>query len=208
MAPLGSSNQSSKQPDGSSINPDLSKGEPESSSIEPQQKNNEATVSADKSLVWIDTRAKKCVVSKPIFGTDSPESNQVLIEQVSSIAGKSHGEDHLLAFKSAMATIDGIGVKDTLEGLLAVQMMGIHNLTMECLKHATLENQTAAVIDANINRVTKLSRTFTAQMEALNRHRGTIIQQMVVENVNVNGGGRTIVGPVNQDNRGSPKNDG
>jgi hypothetical protein len=48
-----------------------------------------------------------------------------------------------------------------------------------------------------VNRANKLLRTFTAQMEALNRHRRPVGQQMVVGNVNVNDGGQAIVGPVN-----------
>jgi len=96
----------------------------------------------------------------------------------------------------------GIGAKDELEGLLAVQMMGVHNLALECLKRASLEKQTTEAMDANINRATKLLRTFTAQMEALNRHRGKISQQVVAGNVNVNEGGRAIVGPVSRDGHG------
>ncbi len=53
-------------------------------------------------------------------------------------------------------------------------------------------------MDANINHATKLTRTYTAQMEALNRHRGKVGQQMLVGNVNVNEGGQAIVGPVSR----------
>jgi len=88
-----------------------------------------------------------------------------------------------------------------------VQMMGVHNLAMECLKRASSEKQTTEGVDAHINRATKLLRTFTTQMEALNRHRGKVSQQVVVGNVNVNEGGRAIVGPVSHDDcgRASPK---
>ena len=53
-------------------------------------------------------------------------------------------------------------------------------------------------VDANVNRAVRLLRTFTAQMEGLNRHRGKGGQQMVVGNVNVNDGGQAIVGTVNK----------
>ena len=75
-------------------------------------------------------------------------------------------------------------------------MMGVHNLAMECLRRASLEGQTFEGVDANVNRAVRLLRTFTSQMEALNRHRGKVGQQMVVGNVNVNDGGQAIVGPV------------
>ena len=57
-------------------------------------------------------------------------------------------------------------------------------------------------MDANILRATKLLRTFTTQMEALNRHRGKVGQPMVVGNVNVNEGGQAIVGAVRHDGSG------
>ena len=53
-------------------------------------------------------------------------------------------------------------------------MMGVHNLAMECLMRASSEKQTIEGVDANINRATKLLRTFTTQMEPLNRHRGKV----------------------------------
>lgn len=61
--------------------------------------------------------------------------------------------------------------------------------------------------DRNMNRATKLLRTFTTQMEALNRPCGKIGQPVVVGNVNVSDGGQAIVGPVSHDGSGkaSPK---
>jgi hypothetical protein len=42
----------------------------------------------------------------------------------------------------------------------------------------------------------KLARTFTTQMEALKRYRGTGEQKMVVEHVHVHQGGQAIVGQI------------
>ena len=44
----------------------------------------------------------------------------------------------------------------------------------------------------------KLTRTFTSQMEALNRHRGKGQQKMTVEHVHVHDRGQAIVGSVTQ----------
>ena len=52
--------------------------------------------------------------------------------------------------------------------------------------------------NANLNQATKLTRTFTTQMEALNRHRGKGQQKMTVEHVHVHDGGQAIVGSVTQ----------
>ena len=58
------------------------------------------------------------------------------------------------------------------------------------------QGQTPEGVDSNVHRAVRLLRTFTSQMEALNRNRGKVSQQMVVGNVNVNEGGQAIVGSV------------
>jgi hypothetical protein len=88
-----------------------------------------------------------------------------------------------------------IAPKDALEGILAVQMVGVHQAAIEFLGRAMVRHTTLRATDANVNRANKLLRTFTAQLEALNRHRGKITQAMVVGNVNVSDGGQAIVGP-------------
>lgn len=95
-----------------------------------------------------------------------------------------------------LAALHGINPKNELEGMLAVQMVGVHNLAMECMKRAMLEDQTTAGVDTNVNRATKLLRTFTAQIEALNRYRGKGQQKVIVKHVHVNEGGQAIVGNV------------
>lgn len=80
-------------------------------------------------------------------------------------------------------------------------MTGVHSLAMQCLKRAS-HSPNLETLDARINRATKLLRKFTTQMETLDRHRGKIGQQMVVENVNVNEGGQAIVGPVSHNGHG------
>ena len=195
-------NQQSKT---SSSNNSLVKIKPESLPTGLQKKSTDINASNDKLSLTIDDSTQTMTINKPIFGTDNKNSSSALLEQAYSIAPTAAGNDPLLNFKFVLATIDGIGAKDPLEGLLAAQMMGFHNLTMDCLKRASRGDQ--ITMDANINRATKLTRSFTALMEALNRHRGKIPQQMIVGNVNVNDGGRAIVGPVSHDSRGKATQD-
>lgn len=131
-----------------------------------------------------------------IFGTNSEDSTLALAKQVIGVVPTTAGKLDSQNVKWALTTVYGIGPKDELEGLLAVQMIGVHSLAIECLRRASVEGQTTVAMDDNINRATKLLRTFTTQMEALNRHRGKVGQSMVVGNVNVNDGGQAIVGPV------------
>ncbi len=110
-------------------------------------------------------------------------------------------------WNSLLAMLHDIAPKDPLEGLLAVQMVGVHQAAMEFLGRAMVGGRTLQATDANVNRANKLLRTFTAQLEALNRHRGKITQPMVVGNVNVSDGGQAIVGSVNHPGPGKVSKD-
>ena len=72
---------------------------------------------------------------------------------------------------NAMAFLNGIQPQDEIEGMLAVQMIAVHNVAMETLKRSMITGQTFEGEEANINRANKMLRTFTAQMEALKRYR-------------------------------------
>ncbi|MCJ7601808.1 MAG: hypothetical protein MUO63_09955 [Desulfobulbaceae bacterium] len=117
------------------------------------------------------------------------------VAQTSFGLTKDNSAEHL---NKLTPMLRGINPQDELEGMLACQMVGVHNLAMEVMKRAMLKDQTVNGVTENVNRATKLLRTFTAQMEALNRHRGKGQQKMTVEHVHVHQGGQAIVGNVNQ----------
>jgi len=98
------------------------------------------------------------------------------------------------AFNNAAKLIEGIGPKDTIEGMIAVQMVAIHGLTMENSKKASCGNVSAEVGQKYINNTMKLSRTFAAQMDALKKYRSGGAQKITVEHVTVESGGQAIVG--------------
>ena len=91
--------------------------------------------------------------------------------------------------------IKGINPQDQIEGMLAIKMIGIHYAAMDCLEKAK-DSKYLDLRESYLNFATKLSRTFTMQMEALNRHRGKGQQKMTVEHVHVNAGGQAIIGTV------------
>lgn len=91
-----------------------------------------------------------------------------------------------------------IGPKTGLEGMLAMQMVGVHNLCMEAMSKAAIKNSSVEALNSATNRVTKLTRTFVAQIEALTRHRNKGKQKMTIEHVHVNSGGQAIIGAVQQ----------
>ena len=79
-------------------------------------------------------------------------------------------------------------------------MIGVHEAAMECLQQSRLPEQTPAGRDANLKHAVKFMGLFTKQLEALDRLRGKGQQKMTVERVNVEYGGRAVVGHVH----GSP----
>lgn len=97
--------------------------------------------------------------------------------------------------KAALATVEGLGLKDELEAMLAVQMVATHALGMRMMERAAAaknwgESQLAC------NFANKLMRTFAAQTEALAKLRRDGEQIVRVEHVNVLPGGQAVVGNV------------
>ena len=100
-------------------------------------------------------------------------------------------------FNHALAILQGINPKDEIEGMLAIQMVGVHNLAMEMLRRAIIDGQYPDAVEANTKRANKLLRTFSTQLEALQKYRGKTTQQkVIVEHVHVHQGGQAIVGNV------------
>src|SRR3954468_23350751 len=95
-----------------------------------------------------------------------------------------------------IAALMGIGPKDELEGMMAAQLVAAHNAAMECYRRAMISEQTFEGRRENLTQANKLSRTYAALVEALNRHRGKGQQKVTVEHVNVHAGGQAVVGAV------------
>jgi hypothetical protein len=136
---------------------------------------------------------------KEVFGTEDQELQNQLLNQAAGAVPDLVGRE-LQSSEYVVAAVHGIRPKDPLEGMLAVQLVAAHTMAMECLKRAALPNQIDLGVEVNINRGTKLMRTFASLTEALSRYRGKGEQKMIVEHVHVHKGGQAIVGPVSQNN--------
>ena len=147
---------------------------------------------------------------KQTFGTEDRELQSQLLRQATSVVSDFEGRE-LKTMDHVAAALHGIGPRDGLEGMVAVQMVALHTLAMECMGRAATREQTDLGVEVNINRATKLMRTFANQTEALGRYRGKGEQKMIVEHVHVYKGGQAIVGQVSQKNtrsmRTTPVND-
>ena len=90
-----------------------------------------------------------------------------------------------------------VAPRDPLEGMLAAQLLGLHEAAMECLRRGAVAGQTFEGRQANLGQANKLARSYAVLLEALDRHRGKGRPQVVrVERVTVNAGGQAIVGAV------------
>ena len=80
--------------------------------------------------------------------------------------------------------------------MLVAQLIASHNAAMECYERAMLRKQNFDGRHENLKQATKLSRTYAALTEALDRHCGKGQQRITVEHVHVHAGAQAIVGAV------------
>jgi hypothetical protein len=131
------------------------------------------------------------------FGTTDIDVLNLFVDQIQNVSGFGpSGEDHAKALNSTLPLLLAIRPENEVETMLAAQMVGIHAMTMSMMRRAMLPDQTVEGVSNNVNRVTKLSRTFISLLEALNKHRGKGKQKITVEHVTVNEGGQAVVGNV------------
>jgi hypothetical protein len=102
--------------------------------------------------------------------------------------------------------VSGIRAHDEIEGMLATQMVATHFAAIGVLRRLK-GSETIPRQDSNGNLAAKLLRTFTMQVEALQRYRGKGQQKVTVEHVHVHSGGQAIVGTVHPGGGGREKSD-
>lgn len=142
------------------------------------------------------------------FGSDDPDIAFGLATTLTNIAHFYDKEELTVdEMNSAFSFLQKMNPKDPIESMLLIQIYGNHFLSTKCLQKANLSNQTFQGATENINRATKLSRTFMAQMEALKKYRNKDGQKIKVEHVNVNKGGKAVINStINQQNNKNAKN--
>lgn len=122
-----------------------------------------------------------------------------LLQQYASVVnpdGKSESE--ISTGNSFLKAMHAQHPQDEIEGMLLTQILSLHSLGMKCMSRAANPKNDAIHVDRNVNNLTKLLRLQHETIETLSRYRRKGAQQIVVQHVNVNQGGRAIVGTVNQ----------
>ena len=136
-------------------------------------------------------------VLKSLGGSQSDHWNTILANQtVQTLWLHSDADARDRQYKATGAALAGIGPKDEIEGMIGAQLIAAHSAAMECYRRAMLFEQTFGGRRENLSQANKLSRTYAALLDALNRHRGKGQQKVTVEHVHVHSGGQAIVGTV------------
>jgi len=164
--------------------------------------------SAEDDPVYVTLAMAK--MTEALGTPDNDLQDYLLVQVIQTFKGcvSSKGFDYSKMAKfinNAMALLNGIQPRDEIEGMLAVQMIAVHNMVMETMKLAMITGQPPQWIESNVNHATKMLRTFVTQMEALKRYRTGGQQKVTVEHVHVTAGGQAIVGVVNRGEGNSDK---
>ena len=130
------------------------------------------------------------------IGTGSFEFLDGLLSQLAN-AGSQGPKPDQRGINFMLSVVEGIAPKDEVEAMLATQMAAVHMASMtfarRLLMWTTSPSRTAPSALS-----TSLTRTFTAQVDALKRYRSGGEQKVTVEHVHVHAGGQAIVGSVEQ----------
>jgi hypothetical protein len=102
------------------------------------------------------------------------------------------------ALNIGLDAVASLAPRDGLEVMLCSQLVALHSQGMEFMRRGMLPDQTSDGVDRNVNRATRLLRTFATLTECLRTHRGGEQQKVTVEHVTVQAGGQAIVGTVNR----------
>ena len=142
--------------------------------------------------LW-ETHLPDSVAYMAMFGGGTPRFCSAMVNACANVSGRSDGlkDDR----NGALAIVAEIAPKDGIEAMLATQMAAVH---IAMMRHSRLmaAAETIPQLDVQEKVFNKLARTFTAQVEALRKHRHGGQQKMTVEHVTVEKGGQAIVGNV------------
>ena len=159
---------------------------PVRAAFKPDGKNGISVDHADSAVGW--------AAIQEAFGSVSYDFTQHMVDQLMNAVSKGADVD-LKAVNSAIAVVRAVKPRDPLEAMLAVQMVGINAAVMTFTRRLNSVDNIKQQ-DSALNGLTKLARTYVAQMDTLKRYRSAGDQKMTVEHVHVHAGGQAVVGNV------------
>jgi hypothetical protein len=124
------------------------------------------------------------------FGSESREFETYCLGHLLNILPENASADVTLPTNAAVEMLRAIAPRNELEAMLAIQMVASNHMAMTAMRRCNL-TQHLDSRQLNGNLATKFSRTFIAQLEALDRHRRG--GKQIVEHVHVNAGGQAVI---------------
>jgi hypothetical protein len=144
------------------------------------------------------------------FGTSEPAYADLMLSGILNVGCEATPDNPPPSERDinrALAAVTGIDAKDEIEGMLATQMIATYVAAIRALRNLK-GSENIPLYNCNGNMAVKLLRTFTMQVEALQRYRGKGQQKVTVEHVHVHAGGQAIVGAITPQGAGKEKSDG
>jgi len=121
-----------------------------------------------------------------VFGTVSPDFAGLMLTDLSDAVTIDRDTIDERTLNGILGALHGINPGDEVEGMLAAQMVATHLAAMGCLRRVQAPGQTFEGRDMNLRHATKLTRTYTMQVDSLKRYRSKGEQRVVVQHQHVN----------------------
>lgn len=134
---------------------------------------------------------------KQAFGTDNkPFAIKLgdLCGNACSSVGFDEETGNLFGPRALLAVLTDLKPNDAIEGMLLARMLCLHSQSMKMLGIVEANSGSPQVVETYVNMSTKLARLYNESLDALTKYRRKGTQQVIVQHVNVNDGGRAIVG--------------
>ncbi|MCG2625232.1 hypothetical protein L6654_01250 [Bradyrhizobium sp. WYCCWR 13023] len=141
-----------------------------------------------------DTNAGEALLAEALGAADRDALHGLLSQLVKASVVACKPDQGNLAFM--VSTLKSIAPKDSLESMLAAQMVSIQVATMRCACRLACTDDVQQQ-ESLTRALTRLARTYAAQVEALNRHRSNGACAITVQNLSVQDGGKAVVGNFN-----------
>jgi hypothetical protein len=142
-----------------------------------------------------DPKAGEQLLAEALGAVDRDALHGLLSQLVRASVVALRPDQGNISFMVSM--LKSIAPKDSLESMLAAQMVSIQVATMRCACRLACTDDVTQQ-ESLTRALTRLSRTFAAQMEALNRHRSSGACAITVQNLSVQNGGKAVVGHFTQ----------
>ena len=138
-----------------------------------------------------------------LFGSTNSDIAAYLINKMPAIFANNINHEYI---NFITGFLEELKITNPMQALIVMQMLGTYTKFCHCIGKANLPTQNYEAETENINRATKLSRLFLNQVEALQKLQNKAGQKITVEHVNVNDGGKAIIGSNNIENQANIKN--